>query len=155
MASHPSTHELIVRGACVSASRVLLCRQRGLSRSFLPGGHVESGEGAEEALRREFREELGVSLQSVRFLGVVEHGFATGDGPVCEVNLVFAVEAPGVDATGDPLGREGHLEFFWQPLDRLADAGFEPAGFRMSLAEWARAPDRAALRLASSGLLAR
>ena len=34
----------------------------------LPGGHVRSNEGREEALRREFQEELGIEVKGLRFI---------------------------------------------------------------------------------------
>ncbi|MGE5126587.1 MAG: TrmH family RNA methyltransferase [Betaproteobacteria bacterium] len=52
--------------------RVLLLR-RALAPSKglygLPGGFVDAGEGAEQALRRETREETGLEVEDVRFLG--------------------------------------------------------------------------------------
>ncbi len=35
----------------------------------LPGGHIDAGETAENAIKREIREELGVSTKNLKFLG--------------------------------------------------------------------------------------
>ena len=36
--------ETIARGVCVVGGRVLLCRAKGGSSTYLPGGHIEFGE---------------------------------------------------------------------------------------------------------------
>jgi 8-oxo-dGTP diphosphatase len=46
--------------------KVLMVRESGKEFFMLPGGRVNKGEKIEEALRRELREELGVSLIKVR-----------------------------------------------------------------------------------------
>jgi 8-oxo-dGTP pyrophosphatase MutT (NUDIX family) len=60
----PVRHVVTV-GVLVRAGRVLLCHRHPDRRWYpgvwdLPGGHVEAGEEAAGALRRELREELGV-----------------------------------------------------------------------------------------------
>ena len=61
--------ELIVRAVVAEGSRLLLAQPTREVWYFLPGGHVEPGEPAAVALRRELEEELGI--QDVRIGGVL------------------------------------------------------------------------------------
>ncbi|WP_209447014.1 NUDIX domain-containing protein [Rhodococcus gordoniae] len=62
------------------------------------GGGIEFGEMAEAALRREFTEELGVTLGAVELLGVVENIFEYEANRGHEIAHVFAVESAEIDA---------------------------------------------------------
>src|SRR6185312_5302105 len=54
--------------AIVEEGRLLLVSKRAAPEVFyLPGGKPEPGESAEECVRREVREELGVGLASLEF----------------------------------------------------------------------------------------
>lgn len=77
-----------------------------------PGGGIEFGETSEEAVVREFREEMGVAVEPVRFLGIYENRFEWDGEPRQELAVVhevaFADEAlydretfHGVDAGGE------------------------------------------------------
>jgi ADP-ribose pyrophosphatase YjhB (NUDIX family) len=48
-----------------------------------PGGGIEFGERAVDALRREIREEFGAELAGPRLLGVVENVFRYGGARSC------------------------------------------------------------------------
>lgn len=61
------------------------------------GGGIEFGETAEEAVRREFVEELGVALGRVELLDVVENIFTHEGRPGHEIAHVFAVESAEID----------------------------------------------------------
>ncbi|HUB37920.1 MAG TPA: NUDIX domain-containing protein [Streptosporangiaceae bacterium] len=54
------------------------------------GGHVELGEYAEHALRRELQEEIGQSLSDVRLLGVLENMFEWDGSLAHEIVFVFS-----------------------------------------------------------------
>ena len=62
--------------------RYLICQR--LPDSFLggywefPGGKREAGESWEACLRRELREELGVSVRAVRSFGSIQHRYPGG-----------------------------------------------------------------------------
>ena len=52
---------------------VLRAQQIGTAHAFLPGVHVEGGEGLVRARCCALREELGVDVRVVRYLDAVEH----------------------------------------------------------------------------------
>lgn len=60
----------------------------------LPGGLIDPGESAREAVTRELREEAGCSARNLRWLGLVE----VNDGAV-HFGAVFACDADDVPAS--------------------------------------------------------
>lgn len=62
------------------------------------GGDIEFGETAEAALKREFKEELGVALDSLQLLGVLENIFEYEGIAGHEIVHVFAVTSKEIDA---------------------------------------------------------
>ena len=64
--------EILARGVLVRGGHILLCHNRKKKNYFLPGGHIEFGESARGALRREIREETGLVLDRrlLQFVGV-------------------------------------------------------------------------------------
>ncbi len=80
----------------------------------LPGGHIEGDESAEEALRREAREELGVEIQEYRELGTVLD-------PVEPADIdVFAISK----WRGEPMNAapDEHSEIGWFTADKLPES---------------------------------
>ncbi|PJE64045.1 MAG: hypothetical protein COU90_04195 [Candidatus Ryanbacteria bacterium CG10_big_fil_rev_8_21_14_0_10_43_42] len=61
------------RAIITDGDYILLARAIGNGNTFLPGGHIELGEKAEEALVREIKEELGVDSTIRSFLDAVEN----------------------------------------------------------------------------------
>ncbi|GAA4884826.1 NUDIX domain-containing protein [Actinomycetospora straminea] len=106
--------EVVARAVIVRDGAVLLVRDVGASYWYFPGGHVEDGETAAQALVRELREELDVGVTLREHLATVPNPFV-GDGVEHdEVDHVFAVT---IDAD-DPVSAEPGLVAGWH---RLAD----------------------------------
>ncbi len=58
-------------------NKVLLCRSHKWNNQYvIPGGHIETGEPMEEALRREIKEETGLEIYDIRPLSVHESIFS-------------------------------------------------------------------------------
>jgi ADP-ribose pyrophosphatase YjhB (NUDIX family) len=116
--------ELIVRAVMTTRTDVLLARLVGDSRWFLPGGHVERGERASDALRRELAEELGAHEFVVGdVLAITENRYTDSRADHHELNLLFEVSAPEFEARSS----EPHLDFQWVERSRLHELDVRPA----------------------------
>ncbi len=138
--AEPSRIEVIARGVCLADGQLLLCRGKGSSLSYLPGGHVEFRETARHALEREILEELGLPSKAGRFLGCCENAFLQKGEPHAEINLVFELEIPGATPAATPEAAESWIGFEWCPVGALGEAGLVPAPLRAQLARWLAAP---------------
>jgi ADP-ribose pyrophosphatase YjhB (NUDIX family) len=135
---------------CVDGGRALVERghDRVAGQPFhrVIGGASEFGERAADAVSREWREELGLTLADVRLLGVLENLFTYEGRPGHEVVFVHAariVEAHAYTRESwvavEPSGLRH--EAVWLPLDRLHDAetALVPAGLATLIAPRATA----------------
>lgn len=112
----------VVVGAAIIRDRHLLAARRSAPAALaggweLPGGKVESDESEVEALVRECREELGVSVRA-------------GDRVPGEwrlrADLVLRVYLATIVA-GEPQPLEDHDELRWLPAARLDEVAWLPA----------------------------
>jgi 8-oxo-dGTP pyrophosphatase MutT (NUDIX family) len=133
--------EFLVRGVCVMDGMLLLCYGRRSGVRYLPGGHVEPGERARQALAREMLEETGREAHIGRFLGCCEHAFVQDGVRHFEINLVFEMSLPSVPAGGGEVAAvEDWIGFHWQPMALLGESGMEPAVLRECLPGWLEQP---------------
>ena len=109
----------LVRGIIRDKDYVLLAHEKKADNTFLPGGHIEFGEKAEDALSREILEEINKKSKIGRFDGAVEAGWSNNGIKNYEINLIFEVIIEGLSMSQNPLSCEDHLEFFWVHVDDL------------------------------------
>lgn len=132
----PNPFHHLVRGIFIKDNQVLLAQAIGEKNTFLPGGHIEFGESAKDALLREIEEELDISCTVGNFLGLVEHKWERKGVLNCEVNQVFEVTSKSLKVGISPKSRESHLQFFWCSEDDLDDCNLQPYPFRHLLKDY-------------------
>jgi len=83
-----------VAGIAVHEGSVLLHQAEGEDFWTFPGGRAEFGETAEQTLKREMREEIGIEVEVVRLLWFVENFFTYADNRYHEIGLYFLMRLP-------------------------------------------------------------
>lgn len=140
-APHHCDHiESIARCVIVRERRVLLCGAIGASGApeywYLPGGHIEPGETARDAVAREMIEESATRVQVGECVLVAENHFTqikrkTGDKVRRhEYTLVFVATLP----TSDVHSVEPQITFGWFDLDGIGGVELRPGSHRAWLA---------------------
>lgn len=123
--------EIILRAIIVSDGKILLCQPLDKLYYYLPGGHLEKGEGLEDSLKRELKEEASVEIKSMQFLDLKEHFY---DGHH-EINLIYKVEL----AASNPeaiICREDHFIFTWVEVSKLISINLLPPNVKEFLLDY-------------------
>ncbi len=92
----------------------LMLTTRGVKPAYgmldLPGGFIDPGESAENAVKRELKEELGLNVQSLQYMGSAPNEYIFSEYSVFTLDLAFRVTAETLEEL--------------QPMDDILDFGF-------------------------------
>jgi 8-oxo-dGTP diphosphatase len=107
---------------------------------YLPGGHMEHQESAQQALVREIKEETGFAATVTRFLWALEHAWHFPGDEVCchthEINLIFEVQCAGISPDHPIPCQEEHVAFKWVRLEELLEIDLRPLPLKEKLIQW-------------------
>lgn len=132
MNKYKNKFEICVRAVIRHNGRILVCRFLGKKYYFFPGGHIEYGETAVEALKRELREELGVEAKKCAFIGTIENIYGEDGEKHHEINLVFDVSVDGIHNQS----REDHIDFAFLDKKEFAKEKVLPIAMQKSVIKW-------------------
>ena len=128
---------LIARAVILKEGHVLLARQKGMRNTFLPGGHINIGESAVTALKREIDEELGLKLDVEGYLGAVEANSEDDGAEQFEINHIFKASIKVTRFSSPLKSQEDHLEFLWSSIDDLYANNLLPHPLKKLIANYA------------------
>jgi 8-oxo-dGTP diphosphatase len=125
-----------VRAIIHDDNYILLARGKDSNNTFLPGGHIELGEKAEDALIREIKEELGVDSTIQSFMGAVENSWLKYNEWHHEINLIFRLNIPGLQKINNPVSLEDHIKFLWSDADNIEKNDILPRSLIALIKSW-------------------
>ena len=112
--------EVIARGVLIKEEFLLVCRPVGKNYCYLPGGHVEFFETVQEALQREWQEELDCSCELGTFLKFFEEHFMdSNERKHHEYTFLYRVNCSSLHVNEAVKSNQSHISFEWVPLNDL------------------------------------
>ena len=124
--------EFIARALITHDNKLLVCENKKGGHYFLPGGHIEFGESAKNALVREIKEELGVEGELGEMAGIFENAYQLGDILCHEINLIFSASL----STNNIKSLEDHIAFHWIGFGEMHDINLLPSKLPEIISEW-------------------
>ena len=133
-----------VSGALIVNNKILALRMMNNDFYCLPGGHVALGEFSNDAVEREFEEEVKTDVTVKAPIAIIESIFDRKDKVrVHEVGITYVLQQVGdlkipfedYDIVELDDGMEKSLHFKWIDLDDIANYDFRPAVLKEQLSK--------------------
>ena len=118
--------------------KILLHKNKEDDFYAIPGGRIMIGETSEDALKREFLEEIGAKITIKNYLGMVENFFEYNLKKYHEVMILYE---SNFDRNTDfykkekIIGKEnnGKIEFVWKTIDEIKKLDLRPLFLKESI----------------------
>lgn len=110
------------------AGRVLFLRREndpGKGRLGIPGGFVDPGESAEEAMRREMLEEVNLQISELQFLGSFPNTYCYKGFILPVTDVFFECRVDSFDTMNVDASEVAHAAFLYPSADVLDEMAFE------------------------------
>ncbi len=136
---NPTTEKkfcLKVRAIIHDGDNLFVVKIKGQKFCFLPGGTHEIGETLANTLVREMKEEIGLSAEVKQYLGVIENSWSEDNSHIYEINHVFEVAIPKLNAKVNPPSLENHIEFFWLRQEDFEKQKLLPVIIQPLIVKW-------------------
>ncbi len=135
-----NTH-ILARAVIIDNDHILLYKTLDMRENFffLPGGHVEHGESAKEALKREMIEETGCEVIIKRFLGCIENIFENSESCKChnhDYSFIFEVESKSLNMRTQLFNFDDRMELSWMSLSELSNIPFKTEALKKLIPKW-------------------
>lgn len=133
-------------GILIHKNKVLVQKPLEDDGFSLPGGHVMAMEHSEDALKREFIEELGIQIKIDALRAVGEIYFLWNNRPCHQINLYYSVYISDDEYkkiiskeklyAKDSVGNNKYdLEFTWLPIEKIDDSTIYPPEIKPILSQ--------------------
>ena len=138
---HKNNIHVVSRAVLIDQEHILLCKTTDLENNyyFLPGGHIEYMESAENVLIRELMEETGYECEIKRFLGCFEHSFEPSHNNIChnhEYNFIFEVKSASLHLNSSIIKLEENIELQWHHLNDIYNIDFRRKSLLPIILQW-------------------
>ena len=124
--------EVCVRVVVLSKNKILACWNKEKKYYFFPGGHIDFEESAEQALKRELKEELHISVRDPQFIGTVENIYIEDGQKHHEINLVFSAKVDKIKTDS----KEDHIGFKLIDIKKFSKTKIYPIALKKAILKW-------------------
>lgn len=121
-----------------NGKRFLTNTRSNIDFCVLPGGRVEMGEDSKEALKREFREELGVEIEVYGIKALTENFFEFDNKNYHELQYVYVgkiLDKSLEEHSAQFVGTEEKDIFEWKNVSDLISINYKPSYLKKVISE--------------------